>query len=877
MKNLFLLFALFCMGFLQAQPNEYYTVPIPFSNSNQGYGASMAGADNGHVYIAGRSGPVYKFNGLAVNLIDTVGLSALNNFDIDELNGKLYLAKENGLYVYENNTWQSFTTQNSALPANKVYCVKATETRIVLGTDSGLVVKDNGGWQVYNTSNSAIISNIVRAVDVLDNGNIIVGTLGGLSIYNGNSWTNFDSTNSPLKNNLVSYVKACQNNTFWVSTKYEADTVDIYPGYYLYKNGQFLSLADLDESCLHRSVVSSNIGKHFMIDGMGNLLVNLNSGYFKKFLHPDNGNIKEQALKFSLSGTNSAGLGEYSNYGFDCFIAGGALRVVFDSCFTSPYVADSLLLDRQYGVLDINNIASTVRVNGTLFSADDPFAINKSPKVGCEYVNRQGALWLGGVDNNGYLRGAAPTYGPNSDYFAGPLDTVTALTDGATMRKFSKVWKINKSMIMDFQLNYQNGIAFIHPDILSWPGNGTGNQAKKLAPFIDVNNNGLYEPLLGDYPELTGDEMLYWIFNDKGGVHAETGCLPLGVEIHATAYAYVCDDIAPGSNDEALNNTVFYKYTIHNRGTYTFNDFYTAWWQDPDLGRFNDDYIGCDTMRNTAFVYNGINNDGGIYGYGLNPPMQSYVQLDGPLAQENDGRDNDHDGVIDEVGEKILFSNFMYYNNDFSVTGNPENCQHTYSYMRSRWKDNIAIVNNGNGYGNGIPVKHMFPSVPYSGEGWSEQTVGNTPADRRFIISSGPIQLLPQDKLNVEYAIVFSHYATAPNGLNTSIALNNAYVDNVRQWYAGQSFPSCYDPTTLDETEVGNDKLLVYPNPANTLVNISVGNSTELLDFCVADMAGKMLLCGKGNTIDIAGLASGMYLLYVEGQKGRFYSKIVKQ
>lgn len=185
MKNLFLLFALFCAGFLQAQPNVYYSVPIPFGMSNQANGASMAGADNGHVYIAGRSGFVYKFNGLAVNRIDTVGLSPLNNFDIDELNGKVYLAKENGLYVYENNTWQSFTTQNSALPANKLYCVKATDTKIVLGTDNGLAIKDNAGWQVYNTVNSSIISDSVRTVDVLDNGDIVVGTLGGLSIYNG--------------------------------------------------------------------------------------------------------------------------------------------------------------------------------------------------------------------------------------------------------------------------------------------------------------------------------------------------------------------------------------------------------------------------------------------------------------------------------------------------------------------------------------------------------------------------------------------------------------------------------------------------------------------------------------------------------------------
>jgi hypothetical protein len=50
--------------------------------------------------------------------------------------------------------------------------------------------------------------------------------------------------------------------------------------------------------------------------------------------------------------------------------------------------------------------------------------------------------------------------------------------------------------------------------------------------------------LKGDYPsvkdgsEAYGDQMVYWVFNDKGNVHNETNGNPLGVQINALAFAF---------------------------------------------------------------------------------------------------------------------------------------------------------------------------------------------------------------------------------------------------------------------------------------------------------------------------------------------------
>ena len=46
-------------------------------------------------------------------------------------------------------------------------------------------------------------------------------------------------------------------------------------------------------------------------------------------------------------------------------------------------------------------------------------------------------------------------------------------------------------------------------------------------------------------------------------------------------------------------------------------------------------------------------------------------------------------------------SKFVYYNNDFTVRGNPENGTHIYNYLRGIWKDNVPMTYGGDGKGSG--------------------------------------------------------------------------------------------------------------------------------------------------------------------------------
>ncbi len=91
------------------------------------------------------------------------------------------------------------------------------------------------------------------------------------------------------------------------------------------------------------------------------------------------------------------------------------------------------------------------------------------------------------------------------DFWTGPLDTITGSSDSATAVNYDRFWKIDYNMIQSFLINYQNsnvqnGTYEIPEAIATWPAHGYGNNTRQLAPFVDINSDGVYNPMNGDYP-----------------------------------------------------------------------------------------------------------------------------------------------------------------------------------------------------------------------------------------------------------------------------------------------------------------------------------------------------------------------------------------
>src|SRR5690606_32004245 len=136
-----------------------------------------------------------------------------------------------------------------------------------------------------------------------------------------------------------------------------------------------------------------------------------------------------------------------------------------------------------------------------------------------------------------------------------------------------------------------------------------------------------------------------------------------------------------------------------------------------DLGGYQDDLVGADVERGMAYFYNGDNYDEDVensVGYENSPPAIGLDFVGGPLAEENDGIDNNCNSIVDEEGERHRMDYSFGFNNvDNSVVGDPSTVQQFYNYLKGNWKNGSLLTYGGDGYNpndpNAIPAQIMFP------------------------------------------------------------------------------------------------------------------------------------------------------------------------
>ncbi|MCF8258838.1 MAG: T9SS type A sorting domain-containing protein [Flavobacteriales bacterium] len=492
-----------------------------------------------------------------------------------------------------------------------------------------------------------------------------------------------------------------------------------------------------------------------------------------------------------------------------------------------------------HNFLDINNVRTRINVSMSHWWDEVGNAVYEVPKDSGVHSIFAGAIWFGGVDEQDSLRLSAMRYtGNGAEYWPGPLSLDGAMPDTTDCQTYDRVWKVSKWQVAEFRQRLNEPGYVIPQDILDWPahGNIVLGQSPYLAPYMDVNGNGNYDPLSGDYPafifdgdpdpdkHLLGDQALWWVANDRrdisqGQFNGDSGGLPIGMEIHCMAYAFRrCD---------ALDDQTFYRYQVINRGQHTLADTYMAQWVDVDLGFAQDDYVACDVQRGMGYGYNGnpVDGTGGPLQYGLHPPAMGIDILKG--------------NVRGESGANTLFNpmaKFMYHNNDGTVYGDPQAGQDYYNYMRGIWRDGTPMCYGGNGHPNGgcntgVLCDYMFPgdSDPFGiGTGgipqpiWTEEATGNLPFDRRFLMSAGPFTFSPGDTATLHLAAVWGRTDSDADPLSiTALQEVDDYVQS--SFDAGFQNLSCCPPDAAISYQWPGEQTLLY-------ASIAEGNS-YLWDF----------------------------------------------
>jgi|GEM_PF-572832 len=749
---------------------------------------------------------------------------------IAETENTIYVGTPSGLLTY-NGSWQEVEALQNQ-PIHVVYT--DTDTKVV-GTDNGLFILEGETWVNYNTVNSDLCYDTITSLEKTSDNKLWIGTKSGISVLDGTTWQTINSENSDIGDNDILSLKADLEDKMWIGTQ--------NAGVYIYAS----ELAQSVFALMPYNEPAHKNTKAIAIDSEGTafFVYKSNDGYRLMMINGDDYRL--------------------SVYPFSRYtpLFAGSEEALYFSKDLDLLVLNKKEINQVNNVknLDINNVGvdftSVGKVAWQIGVAD--FPVFRIPKGSMTSTVFTGNLWMGGMDETGTLHLAGETFNQEGyDYWPGPVSNSEAVYE-AEKQLWNRAWKLSQEEIDYHKENWFQPDYVPNPDILNWPahGNPEYGQMELIAPYMDLQSNGIYEPMAGDYPMIRGDEAIFFIFNDDRLAHGESGGNRIGVEVHGMAYAYNQPE------SEALNHTIFINYQIINRSDKVYSDFYVSKFTDFDIGYGFDDFIGCDTLLQSFYSYNALPVDGSgePESYGENPPAQAVSFLNQPL------------------------SSFVYFNNCASgPTCGPNEAEDYYYNMQAMWKDGSHVLYGGTGHSSGAgttdnPTNYMYSGNPVSSEGWSEITENNDPGDRRGIGNMHIGDFEPNDRICLDLAYV---YGRSDAGHLESINSMKANIAEIRDFYAINIDGSCVDLIPTNTTEIGGESQLprLFPNPATNTLYVSFDKNekvTATIFNSLGQLARQIDTQGTELQFDLSKLENGMYILKLQTSDKSFSYKFVKQ
>ncbi len=565
--------------------------------------------------------------------------------------------------------------------------------------------------------------------------------------------------------------------------------------------------------------------------------------------------------------------------------------------------------------LDINNVKARVISAGLQFySGGSPIISNYSSHIGYFFPKESGKsplfctnLWIVGTDENDSLHVAAERYRQiGIDFKPGPVSIVNGevLANDSVTVAWNRVWKLTKDEIIYHKFHYADPGYQPIEAIATWPAHGDSllGQASYLAPFVDVDGDGVYNPLNGDYPLIRGDQCIFFIINDVQN-HTETKGKPFGIEIHVMAYEFYNPDTL------ALNNTVFYSYKIFNRSQNKYYNTKIGFFTDFDIGYAFDDYLGSDVQRGLIYAYNSDSIDDPVpdsSNYNGPVPAQTAMILSGP-SMDADGEDNPAgqcdagingtgfgDGIVDN--ERYGMTRTIYTSNTNPNFGDPDDAKEYADYMNGLWKDGSAIEYGGTGHVSGGaygPAAHfVFPGTtdpcnwgtggeaPYGPVDWTMKDSELNPTDVRGVAISGDFTFNPGDMQRFDVAFVSAFAEEGKTALETVLD----YSDIVKSKYLKDPDHFGYQYLGIHETPKtgGYNRLPVWPNPVTGKVSFTYKGKSKFAVYTIRNVSGEKIASGRvenNQTVvtDMANQPKGLYIIRVTSHHDVYVAKIINR
>ncbi|MGA9118012.1 MAG: T9SS type A sorting domain-containing protein [Bacteroidota bacterium] len=344
----------------------------------------------------------------------------------------------------------------------------------------------------------------------------------------------------------------------------------------------------------------------------------------------------------------------------------------------------------------------------------------------------------------------------------------------------------------------------------AWP-------ADQGAPYTDVDGNGMYDPAI-DIPGQPGaGQTLWYVANDLNPMKTDAlaGSPPIGLEMQRTIWGY--------KTSGSLGNVVFVSTVLINKSGAPVDSMFIAQWSDPDVGDAGDDFIGCDTVRQMGFAYNGGPVDAM---YGAAVPALGFTLIQGPRVVSPGDSALFHEKVIPGY-KNLRMSAFAFFTQGnlayVDPVQGPGGDTQWYNAMGGHTITGAQFLDPANGSQptkfclSGDPVKATDGSA-----GWVDGMNGLTPQDRRIIMAVGPFTMSAGDTQEVVVAMMGGLGAdrlSSISALRNVWSQVNAKYDGVIATAPGGTRPVDPESFSLEQN---------YPNPFNptTVISGSVPPST---------------------------------------------------
>ncbi len=490
----------------------------------------------------------------------------------------------------------------------------------------------------------------------------------------------------------------------------------------------------------------------------------------------------------------------------------------------------------DHAYLDINNISACVRpmLNQFTTPSSAGFEVPKGDSTHTIYA--ASPMIIGEV--NGELHSAATLYDGMDFTWENPVLSAGPHADMQDLEYFHRyyqVWKVDKQQLIYHAAHFSDPDYAMPFVIENWPAHGdiSNGEPAHLAPFADLNNDGQYQPMQGEYPLIRGDQAVYTLVHsiqDADSLHP-----PMKLDIHIMHYAFD----QPLNQD--LEHTVFTNYKIINRGSEYYTDVRFGQFVDFALGNSYDDLVGCDSLLNLFFTYNGDDLDEDSFyehGYAEQPPAQGCLFLNEPMTSF---RTAPNEGPVGSIPTLEDLLNGTLNGDPFMQLGYPTHFQ----FPGGTWIDAFDFV------------------------------------DRRGVGSIGPYSLSSGDTLCVDLAYPYARSITG-GAIGSREAMRTRAVA-IRDWYAGYAV-DCDAPSDINvAVREGKDPpFRLWPNPTTGDIMVNLGYANGPFAYRIFDIAGSLVTSGKNEDLeevsflDLAHLANGTYLLRIDQGNVQWFGNFLK-